>query len=135
MVVEGWLRAAPCLWKVVAALLEEDRVAAAPGRDPGTQDSTLPLSASSSPLNTSLPFLQRKSRQACLDLTPNVAPLSGGQTDRNAVGHTEYELAEQGVCAVGRTGRVLRRKRVGAEEGARWQEVTIPDGGAPWCEN
>ncbi|XP_045054675.2 cytoplasmic dynein 2 intermediate chain 1 isoform X3 [Desmodus rotundus] len=55
--LSSFLRAA-C--QVVAALLEEDRVAAAPGRDPGTQDSTLPLSASSSPLNTSLPFLQHR---------------------------------------------------------------------------
>lgn len=62
--VQGWLRAASRLWKVVAVLLEEDRVAAAPGRDPSAQDSALPLSASSSPLNTSLPFLQRKSRRA-----------------------------------------------------------------------
>lgn len=51
----------PCLWKVVAVLLEEDRVAAAPSRDPGAQDSTLPLSDSVWQLNTSLPFLQRKS--------------------------------------------------------------------------
>ncbi|XP_045693812.1 cytoplasmic dynein 2 intermediate chain 1 isoform X2 [Phyllostomus hastatus] len=56
--LSSFLRAA-C--QVVAVLLEEDRVAAAPGRDPGAQDSALPLSASSSPLNTSLPFLQHRS--------------------------------------------------------------------------
>ncbi|KAF6073034.1 hypothetical protein HJG60_020293 [Phyllostomus discolor] len=56
--LSGFLRAA-C--QVVAVLLEEDRVAVAPGRDPGAQDSALPLSTSSSPLNTSLPFLQHRS--------------------------------------------------------------------------
>ncbi|XP_054430747.1 cytoplasmic dynein 2 intermediate chain 1 isoform X2 [Pteronotus mesoamericanus] len=55
--LSSFLRAA-C--QVVAVLLEEDRVAAAPGRDPGAQDSTLPLSASSCQLNTSLPFLQHR---------------------------------------------------------------------------
>ncbi|XP_036905420.1 cytoplasmic dynein 2 intermediate chain 1 [Sturnira hondurensis] len=55
--LSSFLRAA-C--QVVAVLLEEDRVAAAPGRDPSTQGGTLPLSASSCPLNTSLPFLQHR---------------------------------------------------------------------------
>ncbi|KAM5302622.1 cytoplasmic dynein 2 intermediate chain 1 isoform 2-T2 [Glossophaga mutica] len=55
--LSSFLRAA-C--QVVAVLLEEDRVAEAPGRDPSAQDSALPLSASSSPLNTSLPFLQHR---------------------------------------------------------------------------
>ncbi|XP_036284770.1 cytoplasmic dynein 2 intermediate chain 1 isoform X1 [Pipistrellus kuhlii] len=53
--LSSFLRAA-C--QVVAVLLEEDRVAAAPSRDPAVQDSTLPLSDSAWQLNTSLPFLQ-----------------------------------------------------------------------------
>ncbi|XP_059567281.1 cytoplasmic dynein 2 intermediate chain 1 isoform X5 [Myotis daubentonii] len=56
--LSSFLRAA-C--QVVAVLLEEDRVAAAPSRDPGAQDSTLPLSDSAWQLNTSLPFLQHRS--------------------------------------------------------------------------
>ncbi|XP_036103429.1 WD repeat-containing protein 60 isoform X2 [Molossus molossus] len=60
--LSSFLRAA-C--QVVAVLLEEDRVAAAPSWDPGAQDSTLPLSDSSSQLNTSLPFLQHR-RVSCL---------------------------------------------------------------------
>ncbi|KAK1335312.1 hypothetical protein QTO34_004897 [Cnephaeus nilssonii] len=55
--LSSFLRAA-C--QVVAVLLEEDRVAAAPSRDPGAQDSTLPLSDSVWQLNTSLPFLQHR---------------------------------------------------------------------------
>ncbi|XP_036987801.2 cytoplasmic dynein 2 intermediate chain 1 isoform X2 [Artibeus jamaicensis] len=55
--LSSFLRAA-C--QVVAVLLEEDRVATAPGRDPSVQGSTLPLSTSSCPLNTSLPFLQHR---------------------------------------------------------------------------
>ncbi|XP_016052419.1 PREDICTED: WD repeat-containing protein 60 [Miniopterus natalensis] len=51
--------------QVVAVLLEEDRVAAASSWDPGAQGSTLPLSNSSSQLNTSLPFLQYR-KVCCL---------------------------------------------------------------------
>ncbi|ELK37998.1 WD repeat-containing protein 60 [Myotis davidii] len=55
--LSSFLRAA-C--QVVAVLLEEDRVAAAPSLAPGAQDSTLPLSDSAWQLNTSLPFLQHR---------------------------------------------------------------------------
>ncbi|XP_066241862.1 cytoplasmic dynein 2 intermediate chain 1 isoform X2 [Saccopteryx leptura] len=55
--LSSFLRAA-C--QVVAVLLEEDRVAAARSWDPRAQGSTLPLSDSSSQLNTGLPFLQHR---------------------------------------------------------------------------
>ncbi|KAM8774720.1 cytoplasmic dynein 2 intermediate chain 1 [Rhynchonycteris naso] len=55
--LSSFLRAA-C--QVVAVLLEEDRVAAARSWDPRAKGSTLPLSDSSSQLNTSLPFLQHR---------------------------------------------------------------------------
>lgn len=42
-------------------MLEEDRIGVTPSQDPGAQDNTLPLSDSAWQLNTSLPFLQRKS--------------------------------------------------------------------------
>lgn len=49
-----------CLWKVIAVLLEEDRVASEPTWTPRAQDCLLRFSDSSAQLNTSLPFLQSK---------------------------------------------------------------------------
>ena len=51
-----------CLRQVMAVLLEEDRAAAGPNWTPLAQEGTLPFSDSCAPLNTSLPFLQRKCR-------------------------------------------------------------------------
>ncbi|KAG8506105.1 WD repeat-containing protein 60 [Galemys pyrenaicus] len=62
--LSAFLRAA-C--QVVAVLLEEDRAAGAPSCSPGAY--TLPLSDSSSALNTSLPFLQGRAVN-CLHASP-----------------------------------------------------------------
>lgn len=46
--------------QVVTVLLEEDRMAAAPGCSPGAQGGTLPFSDSTAQLDTCLPFLQHR---------------------------------------------------------------------------
>lgn len=53
-------------------MLEEDRMAAAPGCSPGAQGGTLPFSDSAAQLDTCLPFLQRKRSPRLL--TRNKAP-------------------------------------------------------------
>ncbi|XP_045145793.1 cytoplasmic dynein 2 intermediate chain 1 isoform X2 [Echinops telfairi] len=60
--LSNFLRAA-C--QVIAVLLEEDRVAAAPGWNIKAQENTLLFSDSSSQLNTSLPFLRNR-KVSCL---------------------------------------------------------------------
>ncbi|XP_075406276.1 cytoplasmic dynein 2 intermediate chain 1 isoform X2 [Tenrec ecaudatus] len=60
--LSNFLRAA-C--QVIAVLLEEDRVTAAPGWNIKAQENTLLFSDSSSQLNTSLPFLQNR-KVSCL---------------------------------------------------------------------
>uniref|UniRef100_A0A8C2YI44 Cytoplasmic dynein 2 intermediate chain 1 n=1 Tax=Chinchilla lanigera TaxID=34839 RepID=A0A8C2YI44_CHILA len=54
-----------CLGKVIAVLLEEDRLAAEPTCSPREQDSTLLISDSACRLDTGLPFLQNR-KVSCL---------------------------------------------------------------------